>query len=133
MVQEVVSVDPELHALGLGDLKVLKDRHVPVEERWAVGDGQKCRPVLPHRSWCSKAVRIDKLMPTQARVRIAGHDWVELYRIRPQNRLVVNRDSMLQGITGDAIRRTGNNRCTLWTCHSGIHAGKRHVEVSAAV
>ena len=36
VVEEVVSIDPELQALGFADLEVLKDRHVPVKVRWTV-------------------------------------------------------------------------------------------------
>src|SRR6185503_7876301 len=113
MVQEVVSIHPELQSVRLRELEVLEQGHIPVEVRRTVRYWNEGWAVLPNRGRSSKAIPIDELVGTSARIGIAGHKWVQLNRICAENRLVVDCDTV-RGLGSD---RTGDDRCALWACH----------------
>ena len=65
MVEEVVPAYPKLHVLGLGDLKVLENGHVPIEVGGPIGNGQQRRPVLSDHCRRSEATAIHELVRPQ--------------------------------------------------------------------
>src|SRR6266545_3567980 len=142
MVEEVIRLNPELKPLRLRDVEVLENRQIGIEESRSIGDRQKRRPVLAHRDRCGKTVGVDELMPSQARFRVAGYDWVELHRIGSKYRLIVDRDAKSFGIVDDAIRRTRNYGTVVLQGFAGVRphrsAGRicaehLHVEVGAGI
>src|SRR5712664_3863610 len=93
MVQEVIGLHPELESLRFRDGKVLKHRQVGVEVFRSVSHREQRWPIFANGCWRREATRVDVLMWTQARQRIAGQDGVQLHCICPQDGLVVDRDT----------------------------------------
>src|SRR5580658_1007914 len=74
MVQEVIAVDTELQFLRFGDLEVLKQSQVGVEEPRSIDGWQHRRPVLPDTRRLGETVPIDELVRRQVRRRVASED-----------------------------------------------------------
>src|SRR5258708_33273871 len=110
MIQEVVSIDPELQTLGFGYLEVLEDRHIPVEVCGAVGDRQKRRSVLPNRHRSREATSVNELMRTEAGLGIARHQRIKLNRVGAKDGLIVDRNSIRSGTTRSTNRPRNDRR-----------------------
>jgi len=111
VIEEVVSVQADLQPLLFGDCEVLEQAEIGVEERGSVNHRQSCGAVLSDLRREAEAARIDELMRSQIRARIAG-----------QNRRKLNVGRAQQRSRADVLRGARD-----------LRAVQRHAEVLTAL
>src|SRR5690348_4331137 len=88
MIQEVVRLDTELQLHRFLNLEILEESQIGIEEGGAIDRGQNGRTVLEGLSRHGEAARVDPLVVSQIRGRIASDDRIQLNGIGPQDGLV---------------------------------------------
>src|SRR5262249_25473216 len=84
VVQEVVAIEPKLYLLGLLDLEVLEQAHIPVEKCRPVDRGENGGAVQADGRGHGETIGIDELVRREALPRIARQYRVELNVVRAE-------------------------------------------------